>query len=85
MTSVAGFPAMIGKIGSTPFSTLAENVVAYAPRRKPIALCIDNDGCVWLDRVDAATPAELVGVYTCKSDPDLIEDDLRCHANSMAC
>ncbi len=80
MSHVGGWPAMIGKIGSTPISGLADKVLAYAPKKSAIAVMLDSAGVIWLDRPADANEREMVGTYTHKSDPDYLAEDIRFEA-----
>lgn len=73
---------MIGRIGRSPVSTLAERAIDAMPKRRPIAVLLDVGGTVWLDRPENANVRELVGTYTHKADPDDLAEDIRFEAKS---
>lgn len=80
MSSLGGWPAMVGKLGRSTPAQIADVVVQRCPARHGIAVMVDSDGFVWMDMPDAADEGELVGVYRRTSDPDALADDLACMA-----
>jgi hypothetical protein len=54
-----------GNLRTAPPSVLADRLArAIMEYASPRAVTLDPDGHVWLERVDAAAEADLVGVYT---------------------
>lgn len=80
MRSAGGYPARVGKIGTMPISGLAESALEMAPRRKPIAVMLDESGTLWLDKPEDANVRELLGVFDFKHDPDALAEEIRFEA-----
>ena len=88
MSSRGGWPAMVGKVGHSTFTALAERAIEWAPRRKskgrlPTAVVtLATDGKVWLDMPDDANMREAIMAITTATDPDVLADDIRFEARA---
>lgn len=67
---------MVGKVGNSTPSALAETIVQKCPARSPISVTLDRSGEVWMQPTQDADVRELVGVYMRGSDPDVIAGDI---------
>lgn len=73
---------MVGKVGHSPVSVLAERAIEFTPKRSNAVVTMAMDGTVWLDRPCDANMRVAIATVTAKSDPDWLADELRFEARA---
>ncbi len=78
-----GWPATVGKLGSSVISKMAEDAIEAAPKLgASITASIAIDGRVWIDRAHNVADRDAVVTFNSKSDPDWLADEIRFEARA---